>query len=194
MFPELTDPADVASWDQATLLLRWVGADWNIDGDLFIYLDTRSGGTTVAYNPYAGSTTAITLPDQGSTMIADYLIHVEDGATAELRSWDGGPAGSTSPAGVVGRPDSVASAEHGVAAPGLPLDPPSRTTASAAPTPSRGGRRKNRRADQGCSTSVRPSNAGQQRFNSETIEPVVIPPAGTESLPRCRSRRSCESC
>lgn len=53
-----------ATWDSNGLRLAWTGANWNRDGDLFIYLDTQAGGTTTAYNPYSAtlSTTTIYLP------------------------------------------------------------------------------------------------------------------------------------
>ena len=39
------------TWDSQSLRLNWQGADWNSDGDLFIYLDTLPGGTITAYRP-----------------------------------------------------------------------------------------------------------------------------------------------
>lgn len=39
------------TWDSQALRMNWQGADWNVDGDLFIYLDTISGGTVSAYRP-----------------------------------------------------------------------------------------------------------------------------------------------
>ncbi len=78
------------SWDATHLRLAWTGADWRVDGDLFIYLDTISGGATAAYNPYSGAGAAITMPDKGSGQLgADYLIFVEDGENANLLSWNG---------------------------------------------------------------------------------------------------------
>ena len=77
------------SWDDASLRFTWVGADWNSDGDLFIYLDTQSGGTTRAYDPY-GTGPVITLPAQGgSQLAADYALWVEDENTARLLTWSG---------------------------------------------------------------------------------------------------------
>ncbi len=40
-----------ATWDQQALRLAWSGANWQRDGDLFIYLDTKAGGAGAAYNP-----------------------------------------------------------------------------------------------------------------------------------------------
>ena len=43
------------TWDSSALRLAWTGANWNNDGDLFIYLDTQEGGTSALYNPYPAS-------------------------------------------------------------------------------------------------------------------------------------------
>jgi hypothetical protein len=78
-----------ATWNTDTLRLAWTGADWNSDGDLFVYLDTAPGGSTVAHNPYT-FTAAITLPAQsGRQLEADYLIWVKDADTAALMEWNG---------------------------------------------------------------------------------------------------------
>jgi hypothetical protein len=86
-----------ATWNTAdgfeattdTLRLEWTGADWTTDGDLFIYLDTAPGGTSVVHDPY-GSGVSINLPAEGGQpMTADYLVWVEDGETAKLMAWDG---------------------------------------------------------------------------------------------------------
>lgn len=52
------------TWDANGLRLSWTGANWDTDGDLFVYLDTRSGGTSRVYDPYhtTMSNTAILLP------------------------------------------------------------------------------------------------------------------------------------
>jgi hypothetical protein len=79
-----------ASWDATALRLTWVGANWNVDGDLFVYLDTRAGGAVQAYDPY-GLGPAIQLPAQnGDQLEADFLIIVEDEASATLYEWHGG--------------------------------------------------------------------------------------------------------
>ncbi len=39
------------TWDATSLRLNWQGADWDIDGDLFVYLDTLAGGTIQPYRP-----------------------------------------------------------------------------------------------------------------------------------------------
>ncbi len=75
------------------LRLAWTGANWNTDGDLFIYLDTQGGGTSQVYNPYpATPDTVIHLPgvtpsSQANAMLADYLVWVQDSDTAALLSW-----------------------------------------------------------------------------------------------------------
>jgi hypothetical protein len=77
------------TWDAANLRIAWVGADWDVDGDLFIYLDTGPGGAAEAYDPY-GSATSIGLPSEGGNQLAaDYLLVVEDATSATLYSWDG---------------------------------------------------------------------------------------------------------
>jgi hypothetical protein len=79
-----------ATWDASALRLAWTGANWDSDGDLFIYFDTAPGGATIAYNPYS-SGADITLPAQGGRQLAaDYLIWVEDADAATLMQWDGG--------------------------------------------------------------------------------------------------------
>ncbi len=74
------------TWDADALRLAWRGADWNSDGDLFIYLKTGSGpGTDQAYNPYpatAGDT--LTLP-----FTADTLVWVTGAQSAQLLRWNG---------------------------------------------------------------------------------------------------------
>lgn len=107
-----------ATWDDTFLRLAWVGANWDGDGDLFVYLDTQAGaGATQLYDPYAAmpTGTAIYLPGNlppppdtsdwpdferarytraitpllGLAMQADYLVWVEDGDRAVLLSWTG---------------------------------------------------------------------------------------------------------
>jgi len=69
------------------LRLAWTGADWDHDGDLFIYLDTIAGGTEETYNPLdpGGESTPVQLGIE-----ADYLIWVQDDQTAQLWHWDDG--------------------------------------------------------------------------------------------------------
>jgi subtilisin-like proprotein convertase family protein len=85
-----------ATWNSEALRLTWTGANWNTDGDLFIYLDLRPGGAITAYNPYSATaaSTVIYLPGVTPTstvnaMAADYLVWVRDAQTATLLRWDG---------------------------------------------------------------------------------------------------------
>ncbi|MFZ0546257.1 MAG: LamG-like jellyroll fold domain-containing protein, partial [Candidatus Promineifilaceae bacterium] len=103
------------TWDGAALRLNWQGANWNYDGDLFVYLDTRPGGSDRLYNPYPDDAgTAIYLPGNFpepifsgtgsrqesaqstigsesslSAMGADYMVWVEDSGQATLYIWQG---------------------------------------------------------------------------------------------------------
>ncbi|MFZ6027824.1 MAG: LamG-like jellyroll fold domain-containing protein [Chloroflexota bacterium] len=74
-----------ATWDAANLRLTWLGADWDGDGDLFVYFDTAGGGATTLFNPYTATAT-IDLP---GGLRADALIWVEDTTTASLYTWNG---------------------------------------------------------------------------------------------------------
>ena len=47
------------TWDATSLRLNWQGANWDIDGDLFVYLDTAAGGSIQPYRP-ASFTRSIT--------------------------------------------------------------------------------------------------------------------------------------
>jgi len=82
------------SWDTEALRLAWTGADWRADGDLFIYLDTRDGGTSTLFNPYEVMAPTIYLPgvtpiSTVGAMAADILVWVRDDATALLLEWQG---------------------------------------------------------------------------------------------------------
>ena len=57
------------TWNADSLRLLWTGADWNTDGDLFIYLDTQMGGSDRAYDPYAQRETIVLLPTDGGLPI-----------------------------------------------------------------------------------------------------------------------------
>ena len=98
------------TWNQDGLRLTWTGADWDIDGDLFIYFDTQAGGSDEVYNPYPDTAddTVILLPVQrpeplaGGTglpsldrMAADLLIWVQDSQTAQLLQWVDGQGWQT---------------------------------------------------------------------------------------------------
>jgi len=97
-----------ASWDERAFRLRWRGADWDHDGDLFVYLDTRPGGARQLMDPY-GSGPAIYFPgnapqpadglalqDDGTiqsvdapAMRPDVLVWVEHAGRATRWRWDG---------------------------------------------------------------------------------------------------------
>ncbi|MEM7114189.1 MAG: LamG-like jellyroll fold domain-containing protein [Chloroflexota bacterium] len=87
LFP-ISEQNFYATWDASGLRLAWQGADWNVAGDLFIYLDTGSGGSDQLHNPYPATAndTLILLPP---TMNANYVIWVQDDSTATLLSWNG---------------------------------------------------------------------------------------------------------
>lgn len=83
-----------ATWDRNALRLAWTGANWNSDGDLFIYFDTREGGSARAYNPYPDTmdSTAILLPYDRETlaqMKADHMIWIKDSSQVVMLFWDG---------------------------------------------------------------------------------------------------------
>lgn len=63
------------------LRLTWSGADWDTDGDLLVYLDSRPGGAF--FNPYRGEG-----PSVSGNLDPDVVIWVKDGVTAELLSFD----------------------------------------------------------------------------------------------------------
>ena len=66
----LSEPQNFyTTWNDDGLHLAWTGADWQTDGDLFIYFDTKVGGSSVAYNPYPETMTdtVILLPPAETT-------------------------------------------------------------------------------------------------------------------------------
>ena len=59
------------TWDSQAIRMNWQGADWDYDGNLFIYLDTIPGGTVQAYRPsnYTQSiTNSVTLGESFITL------------------------------------------------------------------------------------------------------------------------------
>ncbi|MEM7030805.1 MAG: LamG-like jellyroll fold domain-containing protein [Chloroflexota bacterium] len=102
------------TWDDEGLALTWTGADWSSDGDLFIYLDTKAGGSIRAYNPYPASqgNTSIVLPVQADIsaqarlanlpsrqakvqatpdqMAADYVVWVQEKTVVMTDTLDSG--------------------------------------------------------------------------------------------------------
>ena len=57
------------TWDSQALRVNWQGADWDTDGDLFIYLDTISGGTVAAYRPASFVTSLAQSVDKGASYL-----------------------------------------------------------------------------------------------------------------------------
>ncbi|MDX1413779.1 MAG: LamG-like jellyroll fold domain-containing protein [Candidatus Promineifilaceae bacterium] len=100
------------SWDETDLRLNWQGAHWEAGGDLFLYLDTRAGGTDRLYNPYTDDGMVIYLPGHTPdpvtstasgfsaapngaaadrpAMQADFLVWVENARQATLFRWVNG--------------------------------------------------------------------------------------------------------
>jgi hypothetical protein len=82
-----------ATWDERTLRLAFDGANWDVDGALFIYLDTLPGGAAALYDPYdAPPPVTMTLPTTttlGQAMAADYVVYIPSTERAELMRWDG---------------------------------------------------------------------------------------------------------
>lgn len=76
-----------AAWDSNALRLQWQGANWNAEGDLFLYFDTTgaAGGAPTLYNPH----------DDGVTVqfpvgfAPDYLVLVSQSDDARLYTWNG---------------------------------------------------------------------------------------------------------
>lgn len=103
----LTPPVQrfYATADGSALDLAWTGADWDVDGDLFIYFDTTAGGSAEALNPYLDDIdTHVYLPGvtppalpggvnrsgaAAPLMEADRMVWVKDNHTAWLWRWDG---------------------------------------------------------------------------------------------------------
>lgn len=73
-----------ATWNDESLRLAWLGANWDYDGDLFIYLSAPGAGAITAYNPFT-PTRPITLPAP-----VNYLIWVQNSQTARLLAWNDG--------------------------------------------------------------------------------------------------------
>ncbi|MEM7129936.1 MAG: LamG-like jellyroll fold domain-containing protein [Chloroflexota bacterium] len=76
-------------WNETALRLLWEGANWNHDGDLFIYLDTAGGGASQALNPFNDGR-SVQLPTlNGPTFGAEYMVWVQDSTTALLYKANG---------------------------------------------------------------------------------------------------------
>ncbi len=87
------------TWDATRLHFVWQGADWNVDGDLFIYLDTLPDqpnlqvGSLGAYNPYTTtlSSTVLLLPTREWSSKANFVVPAGapavDGMHADYAIW-----------------------------------------------------------------------------------------------------------
>ncbi|MCK5923713.1 MAG: hypothetical protein KAG66_22455, partial [Methylococcales bacterium] len=91
-----------ATWDDNYLALTYDGVDWNTDGDLHLYFDTKPGGALTAYNPYNSIQNAyslVAMPDSRTSlstlnsplgrMAADFAVVVEDATTITVLEWNG---------------------------------------------------------------------------------------------------------
>ncbi len=74
------------TWDTAGLRITWVGANWDYNGDLFVYLDDLSDPSVpiTAYNPFT-ATQNITVSIPGGKA----FIWVQDSEQASLGFWNG---------------------------------------------------------------------------------------------------------
>ncbi len=90
------------TWDTQAIRLNYQGADWEYDGDLFVYLDTKVGGTVSSYRPSSYTKTItdsvtlgesyITLPVNtaartiaSSSTLASYINTFQTGLVASQR-------------------------------------------------------------------------------------------------------------
>ncbi len=74
------------TWNADMLRLAWTGANWNTNGDLFVYFATNANGATTLYNPYQNAAAAIGLP---TGFGATHMVWVRDAGTATLMRWNG---------------------------------------------------------------------------------------------------------
>jgi hypothetical protein len=74
------------TWDADNLRMAWQGANWQNDGDLFLYLDTAVGGATALYNPYT-ATVNIAFP---AGFDPEWLLEIEDETAVQLYQWNAG--------------------------------------------------------------------------------------------------------
>jgi subtilisin-like proprotein convertase family protein/type II secretory pathway pseudopilin PulG len=83
----LDDPQNFyVSWDSGGLRLAWLGANWDYNGDLFIYMDDLTDPSTplLAFNPFTKTQdTQVIIPG------ARAFIWVQDSRWAELHFWNG---------------------------------------------------------------------------------------------------------
>ena len=74
------------TWNTDTLRLAWTGANWNTNGDLFVYVSTNTNGAMTLYDPYQTDEPAISLP---TGFGATHMVWVRDAGTATLMRWNG---------------------------------------------------------------------------------------------------------
>ncbi|MGB9754378.1 LamG-like jellyroll fold domain-containing protein [Roseiflexus castenholzii] len=76
-----------AGWDDRALRLAWRGAIWGANDDLYLYLDTATGGATAVYTQGMPSGQLdLRLP---AGFAPDYLLRVDDAQTISLLRWTG---------------------------------------------------------------------------------------------------------
>ncbi|MCK4256684.1 hypothetical protein KAX35_07330 [candidate division WOR-3 bacterium] len=73
------------TWDHDELYTGYKGANWNTDGDLFVYIDSKSGGASKSYN-WAGYGTH----NFPSGFSADYVLCVENPGAYSLKKYVSG--------------------------------------------------------------------------------------------------------
>lgn len=79
------------TWDALALRLAYTGANWDSDGDLWVFFDTQAGGATRDPLDRIGMPSEPLGPGQpaGLAMRPDYAVRVSANATATLYVWTG---------------------------------------------------------------------------------------------------------
>ncbi|WP_299645309.1 LamG-like jellyroll fold domain-containing protein [uncultured Chloroflexus sp.] len=76
-----------ASWDDRALRVAWRGAIWGASEDLYLYLDTATGGAPAVYTQgMPAGQPDLRFP---GTFAPDYLLRVDDAQTISLLRWNG---------------------------------------------------------------------------------------------------------
>lgn len=76
-----------ASWDDRALRVAWRGAIWGASEDLYLYLDTATGGAPAVYTQgMPAGQPDLRFPD---SFVPDYLLRVDDAQTISLLRWNG---------------------------------------------------------------------------------------------------------
>ncbi|MGC8800346.1 MAG: LamG-like jellyroll fold domain-containing protein [Chloroflexus sp.] len=76
-----------ASWDNRALRVAWRGAIWGASEDLYLYLDTATGGAPAVYTQgMPAGQPDLRFPDG---FAPDYLLRVDDAQTISLLRWNG---------------------------------------------------------------------------------------------------------